>query len=177
MDSDVSQGSFVMMADKVGLWVENISGAFCVLIYTAVTADVLLGVFFRYIMKNPFEWTEELARYFMVGLGLLAINLATRRKENIRINLVVRRFPSSIARVLSYVVDLLSALFYTILIWQGYLMAKHTMLTGQSINISMSWPYSVVCVGGSLALIQLVIEDIKKVALVFNASIGENSLP
>jgi TRAP-type C4-dicarboxylate transport system permease small subunit len=156
-------------ADRLGRFIENASGIFCVSLFAGLTAVMLLGVFFRYIMANPFEWTEELARFLNLGLGYLAINIALRKNEHIAIMLVVQGLPSPIAKTLGYLVDLLIAFFLIILTRQGYLMATRTMVTGSAMDISMFWPYLTVPIGAGLALFQLVLNLIRKVASGYEA--------
>ena len=153
------------VSDKLGFLVEVTSGAFCVFLFAAMIMVTLLGIFFRYVMLNPFEWTEELARFLMLGLSFLAINIALRKREHIAIKFLVQKFPNNISKVFDYFVDLLIGLFLVVLIKQGYLMATRTLLTTSTLNISMFLPYLTVPIGAFLTLLQLILNiTIKTIA-------------
>ena len=150
------------VSNKLGFLVEMASGAFCVFLFAAMIMITLLGVFFRYIMLNPFEWTEELARLLMLCLSFLAINIALRKREHIAIKFLVQKLPNNISKVFDYFVDLLIGLFLIVLMKQGYFMATRTLLTTSTLHISMFWPYLTVPIGASLTLLQLILNMTKK---------------
>jgi TRAP-type transport system small permease protein len=152
----------IAASDKLGYFIEMTSGTFCVLLFAAMILVTLLGVFFRYVMLNPFEWTEELARFLMLGLSFLAINIALRKREHIAIQFLAQKLPNKISKVLDYFVDILIGLFLIVLMKQGYLMATRTLLTTSTLNISMFWIYLTVPLGAFLTLLQLILNMTKK---------------
>lgn len=153
----------IKVSDKIGYVIEMTSAAFCVFIYAIMIGVALLGIIFRYIMYNPFEWTEELARLLMLWLGFLAISVALRKREHIAIQFIVQKLPYKVSKVLEYCVDLLIAFFLIILIKQGYLMTSRTILTTSTLNISMFWPYLAVPLGAFISLLQLILNVTKKI--------------
>jgi TRAP-type C4-dicarboxylate transport system permease small subunit len=52
-----------------------------VLLLTAMTLVVVLGIVARYILLISIPWTEEMARYFMIWTAFMAFGLAYRRRE------------------------------------------------------------------------------------------------
>lgn len=152
----------IEVSDKLGYLIEMTSGAFCVLLFATMTVVALLGVFFRYVMISPFEWTEELARFLMLSLSFLAINIGLRKREHIALLFVVERLPNKISKVIDYCVDLLIILFLIVLIREGYLMTTRTIMTGGFLKISMFWPYLTVPLGAFLALLQHILNMTKK---------------
>jgi TRAP-type C4-dicarboxylate transport system permease small subunit len=149
-------------SDKLGYLIEMTSGIFCVLLFAAMILVTLLGVFFRYVMLNPFEWTEELARFLMLALSFLAINIALRKREHIAIQFLAQKLPNKVSKVLNYFVDILVGLFLVVLMKQGYLMATRTLLTASTLNISMFWIYLTVPLGAFLTILQLILNMTKK---------------
>ena len=150
------------VSNKLGYLIEITSGAFCVLLFAAMIVVTLLGVFFRYVMLNPFEWSEELARFLMLCLSFLAINIALRKREHIAIQFLVQKLPNKISKVLDYFVNILIGLFLIVLMKQGYLMTTRTLLTTSTLNISMFWLYLTVPLGAFLTLLQLILNVTKK---------------
>jgi TRAP-type C4-dicarboxylate transport system permease small subunit len=153
----------ILTSDKIGHVIERVVGSFCVLIYGAMIVAALLGVVFRYIMLSPFEWTEEVARFLMLWLGFLAMNMALRRNQHIAINFFGNRLPPVLMRLLGYCIDGLVGLFLYYLLKQGYLMTTRTLMTASTLNISMFWIYMAVPLGALLTVIQLVLNVTMKV--------------
>jgi len=150
------------MLDRFGRIIELASGTICVILFAGLIATTLLGVFFRYIMANPFEWTEEAARFLMLAVGFLAINIALRHDAHIKVDLAVRMLPNSVSKFLDYITAVLLAFFLVMLMWKGYLMTTRTMMTGGALPISMFWPYLTVPLGAFLTLLQLLLNTAKQ---------------
>ena len=153
----------VAMADKTGLTIEKICGAICVLCFAAMTLVAILGVFFRYVMQSPFMWTEEVARYLLVWLGFTAINIALRQNRHIKVEIIAKLGPPIIAKIFGYLVDGLIAVFFLVLLKQGYLLTVNNMMMASTFRLSMSWILVAVPVAAALTLIQLLLNVIKKI--------------
>ncbi|MGD8388400.1 MAG: TRAP transporter small permease [Desulfobacteraceae bacterium] len=152
----------LLVMDVIAKSLEFGSGCFCVLLFAGMTAVTLLGILFRYVMSSPFEWTEELARFLLLSICFLALNMAMKRKEHIAIPGLVERLPRLAAKGIGYAVDAQIALFLVLLIKQGTLMADRTLMSASTLPISMKWVYLFVPLGALLTLIQLVIQVVKK---------------
>lgn len=153
----------VALADKAGLIIEKVCGVICVLCFATMTLVAILGVFFRYIMQSPFMWTEEVARYLLVWMGFTAINIALRQDRHIKVEIIAKLVPPVIAKIVSYVVDVLVAFFFIILLKQGYLLTVNNMMTASTFHLSMSWILVAVPTAAALTLIQLFLNVIKKI--------------
>jgi len=148
---------FLVFIERLGRIIELASGGVCVVFCAAMFAVTILGVFFRYVMTSPFEWTEEMARFLMLGLGFLAINIAVRRDEHIKIDFLLGYLPPVVAGFLAWLVDALIAFFLIYLTVKGWSMATRTMMTAGTVELSMFWPYLTVPLGAFLSLVQLVL--------------------
>jgi TRAP-type C4-dicarboxylate transport system permease small subunit len=51
------------------------------------------GVFMRYVVGEPFKWTEEVLKALIVWFTFLGASSAMRRSEHISIDVLVRRLP------------------------------------------------------------------------------------
>jgi TRAP-type C4-dicarboxylate transport system permease small subunit len=165
MHNEPGISQIIKKIDRFGHFLETVFGAFCVFLFAGMIGVTLLGVFFRYIMLNPFPWTEELARFLMVFLAFLAMSIAMRREQHITIKFAVDRLSqlsSKLSMGLAYIVDLLIAFFLILLLKQGYLMTTKTIMTASTIDISMFWPYLAVPLGALLTLTQLLLNTVKR---------------
>ena len=158
----------ILVLDMIGHIVEVISGSFSVVLFASMTAVTLLGVLFRYVMSSPFEWTEEIARFLMLSICFISINMAFRKKEHIAITSVIEILPPLVRKLLDYLIDILVCFFLVLLIKQGYLMTTRTLMSASTIHISMAWIYMFVPLGAFLTLIQLILGTTIKILREFD---------
>jgi TRAP-type C4-dicarboxylate transport system permease small subunit len=67
-----------------------LGGAICVLM-GAMVLNVLWQVFTRFVLPQPSSFTEELARYMMIWVGLLGSAYAAGKKSHLALDLVTAR--------------------------------------------------------------------------------------
>ena len=63
-----------------------------------MTVNVLLGVFFRYVVGDALTWTEESSRYLMIWMGFLATALALREGGHVAMDLLLSRLPRALGK-------------------------------------------------------------------------------
>ncbi len=150
-------------AEKAGLAIEKICGALCVFCFAAMTLVAILGVFFRYVMQSPFMWTEEVARYLLVWLGFTAVSIALRQDKHIKVEVLASFAPLIVVKSMNYIVDILVAVFFVVLLWQGYRMTVNNIMMASTFQISMAWILAAVPVAAALTLVQLTLNVVKKI--------------
>jgi TRAP-type C4-dicarboxylate transport system permease small subunit len=124
-----------------------------------MTVTVIVGVFFRYVLRNPLGWTEELARYLMIWSALLAVSVAVRYREHVGISLLMERLPLTVARTLAILTKLVILGFLVVLTARGWDMAvRGKMQLSMSLNTSMFWPLLAVPVTGALTAAQVALQ-------------------
>jgi TRAP-type C4-dicarboxylate transport system permease small subunit len=69
-------GDIASVAKKWSLRVNWLVERICVLLLVLLVLDVWLGVLVRYVIPLPLTFTEELARYLMIWMALLAVSSA-----------------------------------------------------------------------------------------------------
>jgi len=153
--------------DKAGSLVEKWTGFVCVLFFGVLIVCMFSGVFFRYVLKDPIQWSEELSRFLMLWAGFGAMNIAMRRNDHIAIDVLLRRLPSWLSKILSYLTIVLIGVFLIVLMLKGYAMASRTTIMGSLVPVSMKWIYASVPVGALLTLVQLILNLMMKVMAEF----------
>ncbi|MFT6775565.1 MAG: TRAP-type C4-dicarboxylate transport system permease small subunit [Paracoccaceae bacterium] len=68
----------------------------CVALLALFVLDVWLGVVARRIIPLPITFTEELARYLMIWMALLAVSCEIAHREHIGVEFVFSRLPGGI---------------------------------------------------------------------------------
>lgn len=61
--------------------IRNVNDAVVVVLFLAMTITVIIQVFFRFVIQSPLRWTEELVRYLMIWLVLMASAIAMRNRS------------------------------------------------------------------------------------------------
>lgn len=123
-----------------------------------MVAVVLVATFFRYVLNSPLMWSEELARYLMIWIGLVGAAVTMRHGEHIRINAVRRRLPRPVRMIGDLLVAGAMAWFLWIATRYGWEYAlRSAPQVSPSLGISMQWPLLAVPVAGALMLIQHVL--------------------
>ena len=68
--------------------IDHILGGFLAFLMAMITLVVLWGVFTRYALGSQASWSEELARFLLVWIGLLGAAYASGQKMHLAIDLL-----------------------------------------------------------------------------------------
>jgi TRAP-type C4-dicarboxylate transport system permease small subunit len=113
--------------------------AVCVVLFAALVLDVTWQVFSRQVLGSPSGWSEELAKYLFIWLGLFGAALVFGERGHIAMDVVVRRLPRTAQVVLAVVVQLAVLTFTGLaLLWGGFLVSQlawNQNLTGLPITV------------------------------------------
>jgi len=100
---------------KVNWYIERL----CVFLMGVLVVDVWLGVMVRYVLPLPITFTEELARYVMIWMALLAVSSGIAHREHIGVLMIFERFPAPIRRWLAVGFDVVGFVFFALLLFYG----------------------------------------------------------
>jgi len=108
-------------------------------LFAALVVDVAWQVFARQVLDQPSGWSEELAKYLFIWLGLFGSALVFGERGHIAVDFAIKKLPVKIQTVISVVIQL-SILTFTglVLVWGGYLvvsLAWAQNLTGLPVNV------------------------------------------
>ena len=148
----------IQIIERTGRSLATGSGAISAFLFAAMGSITFLGVFFRYVVRDPLQWTEELARFLMLWTGFLAINVAMHHRQHINIDILLRSLPTWLSKSLGYFSDLLICYFLIVLTMKGYSMSAKTIMTASSMKFSMSWVYVAVPLGAFLTFVQVLLD-------------------
>ncbi len=92
----------------------------CLGLMAALTVDLMLGVFSRYVLVQTFTWYDEVARICFVWVVFLGAAVGVKRHAHWSLRLVVDRFPGPLRRAVATFGVLVVMSFAAVLIWQGW---------------------------------------------------------
>ncbi len=84
---------------------------FLILLMAVMVINVLWQVFSRFILQEPSSFTDELARFLLIWVGVLGATLASGKKLHIAINLLSTKLNIKQKRVLRIVNNLIIVAF------------------------------------------------------------------
>lgn len=83
-----------------------------IIMFVALAAIVLLQFVSRYVLNDSVAWTEEIARYLLMGVAYAGSVTALRKGEHIFLEFLYRRISIPSVKPLAIMVDLISVVFH-----------------------------------------------------------------
>jgi len=141
---------------KVIFVVDNILKWFLIVIMGVNVINVLWQVFTRFILNNPSSFTEELARYLLIWVGVLGAAYAHRLKMHLAIDVLTERFTGNThhySRIFIEACVFLFALF--VMFIGGANLVDLTLTLNQisaALQVKLGYVYSVIPISGLLIM-------------------------
>ncbi len=131
-----------------------------------VTSVAVLAVFYRYVLNDPIQWAEEIARYILIWMTLIAASIAIKERKHVNLPSILIRLPKKIALLIEMTFYLIIIFIIGIIAHQSLIMVitRSVRVLSASLQISMVWAHAALPVGFGLILIQslyILFEDIK----------------
>lgn len=115
-------------------------------------ATVFYQFFTRYVLNDSAAWTEEIARYLLIGVVFIGACIGVAKNNHIQVDFFFKFMPPRMARVMATLVDLMRVVFLaSFVVLTLLLMSKlsHTRMT--MIDLPMNLVYGV-CLAGFVAM-------------------------
>ncbi|MEP1445278.1 MAG: TRAP transporter small permease [Paraglaciecola sp.] len=120
----------------------------------AIITTVTWQVFSRFILQSPSSFTEELARYLLIWIGILGAAYAYRTKAHLGLDILIHKLQPRATRKVRILVEILVMIFaLSILIYGGLNLVMITLelkQTSAALGWQMGYVYSVIPISGSL---------------------------
>jgi TRAP-type C4-dicarboxylate transport system permease small subunit len=121
-----------------------------------ITLDVVWGVFTRYALGNQASWTEELARYMLVWIGILGAAYASGQQKHLAIDLISDKLSPVNQKKVQIFINVIIAFFaLTVMVIGGIRLMYITHTLGQNsaaMRIPMALVYSAIPLAGVLVI-------------------------
>ncbi len=128
------------------------------LLLAGMVVDVAIQVFFRYVIKNPPTWTEEVARFLFAWQIFLAAGLAFGRGSHIVVDALFLLLPSGGRRLLAVATGIIVLGFLAVLVWLGISMVQLTSDTySTAMHLNMGIVYASLPLGAAISAVYVVI--------------------
>jgi len=141
---------------------------FVIIIMAAMTINVLWQVFSRFILQNPSSFTEELARYMLVWLGILGASYVSGQKMHLAIDLLATKLTGKAKSLLEIIIESCIFLFSLfVMVIGGLRLVTITLALNQisaALQIKLGYVYLVLPISGLLMMFYsffYIVEEIK----------------
>lgn len=136
--------------DKILYWT-------LVILMGLMVINVLWQVASRYIVQSPSAFTDELARFLLIWVGLLGAGYATGKKLHLAIDLLPTKLEGKASgKRLNILINCVVALFAVfVLIWGGANLVYITLVLEQpsaALGVPLGYVYTVIPLSGLLIL-------------------------
>ncbi len=151
-----------------------------VVLMSVLVLTVLLQVFMRYVIGSPVTFTEELSRFLLIWLGLLAAAFVYRQRMHLALDLLILKLKGRQKVVLNVVIHSLIGLFcLAVLVYGGIQLVILTYELEQyspAMGISMAVIYLVLPISGITMTIYAVDFILQELGLRESDSEAEKSI-
>ena len=119
-----------------------------VLLFWSLAGVVFTQFFTRYALNDSAAWTEEIARYLLIGVVFVGASIGVAKNNHIQVDLLYRYLPASLGRALAVLVDVLRVAFLaSMTVYTVQMMLKMGSYQMTIVNLPMNIVYSVVLFG------------------------------
>jgi len=133
-----------------------------VVIGIAMSIVIFLQVIFRFVIYVPFPWSEEMARYLMIWMGMLGSVVAMRKGRHIGVTVMIDRLSpkTRVPLLLSIRVVMMGFLF--VIAKEGFSLAVfNAPQRSPAMEIPMLYPYLAIPVGAVLMMIEILADILR----------------
>lgn len=120
-------------------------------IFWSLALVIFYQFFTRYALNDSASWTEEIARYMLIGTAFVGAAMNVRKNNHIHVDFLYRLVPRRAGRGLAIAVDVLRTAFLGYCVWLTWLlMGKIGSSRMAIVDLPMGLVYGVVLFGFAL---------------------------
>jgi TRAP-type C4-dicarboxylate transport system permease small subunit len=150
-------GTFNDRTGRLACWI----AAFLIAV---MTGAVLVGVFFRYVLNDSLNWTEEIAVMSAIWVAFLVAPWAYRNGGHVAIEMIVNATPLTVVRIVRVIVNLLILwILYRFFTEAVAYVGSGMRMRANSIDIPVAWFRAIVPVSMAMLFlvgVELIIRDL-----------------
>jgi TRAP-type transport system small permease protein len=145
-------GQFHAVDDEVDLSGTTPEAWAALVLFWVLGLTVFYQFFTRYALNDSAAWTEEIARYLLIGTVFVGASIGVAKNNHIQVDLLYRYLPRGVARGLSNLVDAARILFFGAMsVFTAQMMQKMGNYQMTIIDLPMNIVYGV-CLFGFAAM-------------------------
>jgi len=120
---------------------------------------ILIQVIWRYVLRSPLSWPEELARLLFIWASLFGAAIGLKLGSHYRVDFFVDFLPQKVRSIFMLFIDFLLSFIVSYWGWQGIRgLSAPAKQQFAALRISMIWLYLPIPVGCALMLLFLLVK-------------------
>lgn len=126
----------------------------CAMLLLALGAGVW-QIVSRFVIQEPAEWSEVIVRFALIWMVFLGSPMAFREGAMVCVDLLYRRSPARVRRLLDAMVSLCALTLVSVMLWWGieYALRGSVQTVPGLESFSMSWAYFAIPVGSVFSIV------------------------
>lgn len=127
-----------------------------VVLMSVLVVDVLWQVFSRYLLSSPSSFTDELAGFLLIWVGVLGAAYVAGRREHLAIDLLIQRSAPARQKKLRYLIHSLIFLFALFVMVVGGINLMYTRFVlevkSAALQLPLGYVYIVLPISGLIIM-------------------------
>ena len=145
-------GEFHAVDEEVDLSTTPPEAWIALALFWALAGVVFTQFVTRYVFNNSASWTEEIARYLLIGTVFVGASIGVAKNNHIQVDLLYRWLPPVVARAMAVMVDVLRVCFFVAMsVTTAQMMQKMGNYQMTIVDLPMNIVYGV-CLFGFVAM-------------------------
>ena len=141
-------GEFHVVDEAVELSDTPAEGWIALGLFWLLGGVVFTQFFTRYVLNNSASWTEEIARYLLVGAVFVGAGIGVAKNNHIQVDLLYRYLPHGAARAKAPAVDAMRIAFFAAMtVFTAQMMGKLQGMQMSVVDLPMNIVYGVCLFG------------------------------
>lgn len=139
--------------DRLKRLIDQLLAVLVIVIMAVLVLDVIWQVFTRFMLRNPSSYTEELARFLLIWLGLLGGSYAAGQHLHLAVDLLPMRLQGRRRKQLALVIEACMLAFALLLIVGGARLVWLMLYLGQTsaaLRVPLGYVYLALPLSGVL---------------------------
>jgi TRAP-type transport system small permease protein len=150
-------GEFHAVDEVVDLSGTTFEAWAALVLFWLLAATVFYQFVTRYALNDSASWTEEIARYLLIGTVFVGAAIGVAKNNHIQVDLLYRWLPAKVARPMATAVDLLRIAFFAAMtVFTVQMMMKMGNYQMTIIDLPMNIVYGVCLFGFAMMALRSV---------------------
>ena len=147
-------GPVIAILKRISDILDIICRKLCLVIGIVLVIDLFLGVFTRFVLNSPFNWTEEIARFCMLWFAFIGGSVEMKKGNLINFSFIVDKLPPKAKRI-AEIIDLgFVLIFLLVFLYVGVDAMKIFALGKASVTkINLAWTAAGIYAGSIIMVI------------------------
>ena len=137
-----------------------------VILMSVLVINVLWQVFSRYLLSSPSSFTDELAGFLLIWVGVLGAAYVAGKKEHLAIDILLQRSPPARQKRLQYLIHTLVFLFALFVMVIGGVILMYTRFVLQvksaALQLPLGYVYIILPISGLIIMFYEVFHMVEK---------------